>query len=628
MWSDNVTSVDLLGFEYLSKAARRLILNAALHPTTIGVFGLWGSGKSCLAGMLRKSLENEPGVLCIEFNAWTYEGFEDAKSALMGTILERLLEEKKLPAKTKGLFLKLLHAVDVRRLIKLASKVGAPVAMAAAASPDPAMAGPAMAAAATVAASTITVEEVAGVLKPAENAESPRKDMREFRDDFEKLLKEADLSTLVVFIDDLDRCLPDTVVEVLEAIRLFLSTPKTVFVVCADERLVRSAVRRRFPQQPGDDFDVANEYLEKLVQHPLRIHALGAVDVRLYLALLLVQGQLGDRFPDALKQVTSRADLEAMSTRQLVEKLMPDGGTEREDIIALVGQIADVLGVHLNGNPRQLKRFMNTLVLRMGMAEDRSFTIQRRVLAKLMVLEYARLPFFRQLSEWQAAESGKPGQLASMEASVEGEKTTRPKKAKATDGEDSKAAVDPNIALWTNDPWLSAWLKSEPSLAGVDLRPYFLLARDRLGLSGAGMESLSPAAAAVLDMLAAPARLVRAKGPKAAVSLTPLEAASVLRALADQCRRAQSLAGEGSPLEAVVELVKVRSELAAETMLLLEELSVNILSAGTPPLIAALGREVTAMAPGIERLLRKWSEQQANPKLAETAKITLTRGSS
>lgn len=171
MWSDNVTSIDLLGFEYLSKAARRLVLNPSLHPTTIGIFGLWGSGKSCLAGMLRETLKGEPGVLCIEFNAWTYEGFEDAKSALMGTVLERLLEEKKLPAKTKGLLLKMLHAVDVRRLIRLATKIGAPVAMAVAASPDPSSAGPAMAAAAAAAATTISVEEVEGVLKLKESAE-------------------------------------------------------------------------------------------------------------------------------------------------------------------------------------------------------------------------------------------------------------------------------------------------------------------------------------------------------------------------------------------------------------------------------------------------------------------------
>ena len=52
------------------------------------------------------------------------------------------------------------------------------------------------------------------------------------------------------------------------------------------------------------------------------------------------------------------------------------------------------------------------------------------------------------------------------------------------------------------------------------------------------------------------------------------------------------------------------------------------LSPGAPPLVFSLARDVTAAAPGIERLLRKWSEQEANPRLAEAAKLALTRGSS
>lgn len=623
MWSDNVTSDDLLGFEFLSKAARRLVLDSSLHPTTIGIFGLWGSGKSCLAGMLCDSLKNESGVLCVQFNAWTFEGFEDAKSALMGTILERLLEERKLPAKSRDLLVKLLRSVNVRQLIKLGVKVGAPVVAAVVGAHDPSLAMPAMAAASASAASTVTVDEVEQVLTLKADSEEPRKDLREFRSDFEQLLKDANLTTLVVFIDDLDRCLPDTVIDVLEAIRLFLSTPKTVFVVCADERLVRSAVRRKFPQQAGDDFDVANEYLEKLVQHPLRISPLGAVDVRLYLALLLTQNTLGEKFTAALKGLSSRAELEVMTTRGLVEKVLP-AGQEREGIIALVGQIADVLGAHLNGNPRQLKRFLNTLMLRMAMADDRGLKLDRRILAKLMALEYVKLPFFRHLFAWQAAQNGRPTQLAAMEA-AEARGTAKPKKGKTGESETEPTPVptDPNVALWKADPWLSDWLKSEPLLAMEDLRPYFLLSRDRLELSPAGSEGLTPAARAALDMLLAPSKVVRSKAPAATSALTPSEASALLRVLAEQCRRSASLVGEGSAFEAVVALVKTHNELAAEAMLLFEELSLNALSLGAPPLLEALAQDVPTMRAAIDNLLKRWSEQQVNSKLAETAKLTL-----
>jgi hypothetical protein len=162
-------------------------------------------------------------------------------------------------------------------------------------------------------------------------------------------------------------------------------------------------------------------------------------------------------------------------------------------------------------------------------------------------------------------------------------------------------------------------------LAGKNLRPYFLLSRENLRGFGSSTESLTPAASAVLDLLLAPAKLVRARGPKEAASLSIAEATSVLRVLAEQCRRSQSLAGEGTPLEAAVELVRARSELAAEAMLLFEELSVKTLGLGTPPLLKKLAEDVPAMAAGIDRLLAKWASQQANTKLAETAKLTRAR---
>lgn len=49
----------------------------------------------------------------------------------------------------------------------------------------------------------------------------------------------------MVLVDDLDRSLPDTVVETPEAIKLFLSVKKMAFVFAADEENVASAIGRR-----------------------------------------------------------------------------------------------------------------------------------------------------------------------------------------------------------------------------------------------------------------------------------------------------------------------------------------------------------------------------------------------
>jgi predicted KAP-like P-loop ATPase len=90
---------------------------------------------------------------------------------------------------------------------------------------------------------------------------------------------ETKLKTLVVAIDDLDRCLPDTIIETLEAIKLFLFVPRTAFILGADERLVKYAVRRRVPELPGERAEVGRDYLEKLVQFPIRVPPPGRAEI-------------------------------------------------------------------------------------------------------------------------------------------------------------------------------------------------------------------------------------------------------------------------------------------------------------------------------------------------------------
>src|SRR3546814_15442781 len=59
--------------------------------------------------------------------------------------------------------------------------------------------------------------------------------MHAFRKEFAELLKDAEIDRLIVLVDDLDRCLPDTASETMEAIRLFLSWPTPAIVLQADE---------------------------------------------------------------------------------------------------------------------------------------------------------------------------------------------------------------------------------------------------------------------------------------------------------------------------------------------------------------------------------------------------------
>ncbi len=89
-----------------------------------------------------------------------------------------------------------------------------------------------------------------------------------FEDAVEMLLDELvegekEKGRLIIFIDDLDRCEESVVVELLEAIKLYLGTRRCVFVLGIDQNAVLDALVRHWKDRSGDS---NREYLEKLFQ--------------------------------------------------------------------------------------------------------------------------------------------------------------------------------------------------------------------------------------------------------------------------------------------------------------------------------------------------------------------------
>jgi len=78
-------------------------------------------------------------------------------------------------------------------------------------------------------------------------------EIKEFREAYKELIKKSGIKRLIVLIDDLDRCLPQTAIETLEAIRLFVLWDKTAFIVGADEGMIEVAVRDHFKNFPEID---------------------------------------------------------------------------------------------------------------------------------------------------------------------------------------------------------------------------------------------------------------------------------------------------------------------------------------------------------------------------------------
>jgi hypothetical protein len=80
---------------------------------------------------------------------------------------------------------------------------------------------------------------------------------------------------VAVFIDDLDRCMPDVALDLLEAIQVFLDQSDSIFIVAADQELVGQGLKARFKDLLGlatsdQDRDFyarkGREYFEKIIQ--------------------------------------------------------------------------------------------------------------------------------------------------------------------------------------------------------------------------------------------------------------------------------------------------------------------------------------------------------------------------
>jgi predicted KAP-like P-loop ATPase len=302
--TDNETKVDLLNNEAIATTIIKLLRDRPDQPVTVGVHGDWGAGKSSVLEMIEAGFESEKKALCIKFNGWRFQGFEDAKIALIEGIVTGLIEKR--PALTKA-----GDAVkDVFRRIdwlKVAKKAGGLAFTAFTGIPtldqiqvilgtlEGALSDPAKFA--TKENLESAIDGVKGLVKPKGEGESINvpEEINAFRKAFDDLLEKAGVEQLVVLIDDLDRCLPDTAIETLEAVRLFVFTSRTAFVVAADEAMIEYAVRKHFPDLPESTGaqTYARNYLEKLIQVPFRIPALGDTETRIYVTLLLVGAELG-----------------------------------------------------------------------------------------------------------------------------------------------------------------------------------------------------------------------------------------------------------------------------------------------------------------------------------------------
>ena len=501
MWPDNETETDFLNFTGVSDTVAEIVIQAQGRPISIGVSGAWGVGKSSMIKLIRGALEARAGgdkskIVFVEFNAWLYQGYDDARAALLDVIAEKLEAEAK--RRQTGLEKVMEFAKRVRwlRTIKLGASTLLPLAFGL---PPVGLLGGALDFGTKALAGTVGQDDIkdlkekggeaadaaSSLLHPPPDT-SPPKQIHAIRECFEQALKEMEI-TLVVLIDDLDRCLPPTTISTLEAIRLFLFLQNTAFVIAADDAMIKHAVRKHFE---GVDDTLVTSYFDKLIQVPIRVPPLGTQEVRAYLMLLFTQNstlpwvdkeairvkvcqQLGQTWRG---QRVDRAFMETLHSNYPPELLARLESADRlAPLMTSAKQIA--------GNPRLIKRFLNALSIRMTISRAHGVGVDEAALAKMLLFERCASPVvYSKLCQAVIADrEGKPRFLAEWEDKV-------------------NVGEEPKFEAPWDEPFFREWLSVPPRLANMDLRGILYVSREHAPLINAE-DRLSSQAAELLTSL-------------------------------------------------------------------------------------------------------------------------------
>lgn len=270
-----------LGFERYVSAITAAILGGSPAQYTVGLYGRWGTGKSSILLALEEALKaSSSRARVVTFDAWRHERVPNLLGPLVYTIKQAFgASERKVD------WDKIFGGLEV-------SAFGV------------------------------------GVRVPSRADRADQVDLvREYMDSIYALSRLGgdlkDGERLVVLIDDLDRCSPDRVIEVIESIRMLMDVPGFVFVLAIDYEVLIEAVRNRYPHADP------HRFIEKIVQVPFRIPATDP-DAQEFMTQLVADW-------DALRKVWF---------------------AEFED-----AEIRSIIRIALRDNPRQIKRLLNSFMV-------------------------------------------------------------------------------------------------------------------------------------------------------------------------------------------------------------------------------------------------------------------------
>jgi KAP family P-loop domain len=421
--SDRAATEDRLNLRRYAEAMARLLLHPGTGPMTVAVHGPWGKGKSSFMQFLKASLIDvwvedaaakrglalpeaedrlrrgaEREVVRVEFNAWRFEDSTQIWAGLASEVTATL--ERALPwwrrrltplayawdRHRTELVLELIVPAVLATLILVLAAIGVPELRAwleaelSSNALAQVLGGVIPGIGSLLAATWILVSGMRRALKPVSDRVLTyvrRPDYREqmgyqhlvledIRFVHGRLIAIRPQARVIVFIDDLDRCLSEKVVAILQAINLVLGESEFYVVLGIDTAMIHRAIESHYEANDGGSLPnrFGETYLQKIVQLPFHLPSTSPVERGEFVAHL---------FSEAARQGLGPTETEpGVAVGEAAE-----GGPLRLDwnrdallspVVQLTRPIVDTptelrafldFQRYLADNPRELKRLVN-----------------------------------------------------------------------------------------------------------------------------------------------------------------------------------------------------------------------------------------------------------------------------
>lgn len=342
------TSEDTLNYGIYADTLAEIIVTSQT-PITIGVYAEWGFGKTSLMRLTEDALHTQESstLKSVWFNAWKFDKSNDLRVAIINVILKQIEKDRTTTESIKEKAKKLLKRINWLGL-------GSATATAGAVALNPYLAAIPILSGVFETKKLDTSKFVTEDIIKDSPEEKALELIGEFEDKFKELTNEyvGNDGRLVIFIDDLDRCLPDKAIDILESIKLFLNVPNTVFVIGVDKKVIESGILKKY----GKEFEEwGKNYLDKIIQVQFRLPPISMNDI----------------------------------TDSFIQRLEIDSEIkEYAQMIALIGD-----------NPRTIKRLLNNINIQKILASKRKIEINITLLVKFNILEYKWPEFYTELTE-------------------------------------------------------------------------------------------------------------------------------------------------------------------------------------------------------------------------------------